>query len=155
MRTPTPKQRTFALHVVEGMSPSDAYRKSYDADGMSPSSVAREAYDLMRNPNITPLLKEGFTRAMQDATWCRALAIEQLEKVNRICLDSIVTSDGQIDRSALTGFLESTDRLNELCFVQVETSDAMNAFKSNPERLKKVNEQSRTVFESELAAITG
>lgn len=153
MTGPTPKQRRFALRVVEGMSPSEAYRDSYEAGGMSPASVSREAYGLMRNPNITPLLREGFSKAMKDAAWCRATAIEHLEKVNRVCLEAITNGGGQVDRSALAGFLETTDRLNKLCFVPVETADARDEFMANPERLKRTQDASKRINESVLASM--
>lgn len=151
----TPKQRKFAAKVIEGMNPSAAYRVSYDASGMNPASVAREANELMHHPNITPLIRQGIEDAMQDATWCRAKAIQQLEQINQRCFDALMGSDEVPDKSALTGFLETVDRLNELCFVAVETADAKASFKANPERLKRTNEESRRVFESELAAIAG
>ena len=90
---------------------------------------------------------------MQGAIWCRAKAIKQLQAVNKRCFDALMDCGGQLDRSALQGFLETADRLNQLCFVEVETADARASYKADPERLRRTSEESRRVLESELAAI--
>lgn len=153
MRTATPKQRAFAMKVVEGMNPSAAYRAVYDASKMNPSSVAHEANALVNHPNIAPIIRRGIEESMKDAIWCRSKAIEQLEQVGARCFDALMDCGESLDRTALQGFLETTDRLNQLCFVEVETADARASFKADPERLRRTNEESRRVFESELAAI--
>lgn len=152
----TPKQRAFAAKVIEGKNPSAAYRETYDASGMNPSSVAHEANELMNHPNVSPIIQRGIEESMQGAIWCRSKAIEQLQAVNRRCFETIVNGDsGAPDKTALTGFLETVDRLNELCPVAIETADAKSTFKADPERLKRVQDEARRTFESEVAAIVG
>lgn len=151
----TPKQRAFAAKVIEGKNPSAAYRETYDASGMNPSSVAHEANELMNHPNIAPIIKRGIEESMQGAIWCRAKAIKQLQAVNKRCFDALMGNyKDLLDKTALTGFLETVDRLNDLCPVGIETEDAKASFKADPERMKRVQEEARRAFESELAAIT-
>ncbi|WP_165174019.1 terminase small subunit [Adlercreutzia sp. ZJ242] len=152
----TPKQKRFARAVIEGANPSGAYRSAYAAAGMSAKSVANEANKLMNDPEISRMVREGEQEAMAESVWCRARAISQLEQVNQRCFDALVSGEGGVlDRSALSGFLETSDRLNRLCFVDVETEDAKASFKADPERLKRVNDESCRVFESKLSTITG
>lgn len=152
----TPKRKRFARAVIEGANPSEAYRAAYSTDGMSAKSIANEAHKLMNDPDISQMVREGERRAMSRAVWNRAKAIEQLEQVNARCFDALMREGTEApDRTALQGFLETADRLNQLCFVEVETADARASFKADPERLRRTNDESRRVFESELAAITG
>lgn len=152
----TPKRKRFARAVIEGANPSEAYRAAYATDGMSAKSVWNEANRLMNDPEVSRMVREGEQEAMAESVWNRARAISQLEQVNQRCFDALMSDGGAaLDRSALSGFLETVDRLNQLCFVEVETADARASFKADPERLRRTNDESRRVFESELAAITG
>ena len=152
----TPKRKRFARAVIEGTNPSEAYRAAYSTDGMSSKSVWNEANKLMNDPEVSRMVREGEQEAMAESVWNRARAISQLEQVNQRCFDALMSDEGgALDRSALSGFLETADRLNQLCFVEVETADARASFKADPERLRRTNDESRRVFESELAAITG
>lgn len=149
----TPKRKRFAREVIEGANPSEAYRAAYSTGGMSAKSIANEANRLMNDPDVSQMVREGERQAMNRAVWNRAKAIDQLEQVNARCFDALMDCGSPLDRSALQGFLETADRLNQLCFVEVETADARASYKADPERLRRTNEESRRVFESELAAI--
>lgn len=149
----TPKRKRFAREVIEGANPSEAYRAAYSTGGMSAKSIANEANRLMNDPDVSQMVREGERQAMSRAVWNRAKAIDQLEQVNARCFDALMDCGSPLDRSALQGFLETADRLNQLCFVEVETADARASYKADPERLRRTNEESRRVFESELAAI--
>lgn len=149
----TPKRKRFARAVIEGANPSEAYRAAYSTGGMSAKSIANEANRLMNDPDISQMVKDGERQAMSKAVWNRAKAIDQLEQVGARCFDALMGCGESLDRTALQGFLETVDRLNQLCFVEVETADARASFKADPERLRRTNEESRRVFESELAAI--
>lgn len=48
----TQKQEEFVQSVRAGMSYSDAYRQSYNAEGMTPTSIHREAHGLTVHPKI-------------------------------------------------------------------------------------------------------
>lgn len=149
----TPKRKRFARAVIEGANPSEAYRAAYATDGMSAKSVWNEANRLMNDPEVSRMVREGEKEAMAESVWNRVRAISQLEQVNQRCFDALMGCGESLDRTALSGFLETVDRLNQLCFVEVETADARASFKADPERLRRTNEESRRVFESELAAI--
>ena len=154
MKQPTAKQRAFAMKIIEGKNPSEAYRETYRAANMNASSVAHEASKLLKRPHITHLIEKGVEMSIQNAAWCRAKAIEQLEKVNQRCFSALTADDKvALDKAALSGFLETTDRLNELCFVGTEVEDARATYKASPERLRRHQDESTRVFEAEMAAI--
>lgn len=150
----TPKRRAFARALIEGSNPSEAYRAAYATDGMSAKSVANEAHKLMSDPDISRMVREGEEKAMAESIWNRALAIERLERLNERCYSILMANENSIDRDALNGFMTTATMLNEVCFVDVETADARASFKADPERLKRAQDESRRVFEAELAAIT-
>lgn len=54
----TLKQEKFCRNIVEGMSKSDAYRKSYNTENMLDTTINREAYTVFLNPNITTRIAE-------------------------------------------------------------------------------------------------
>lgn len=150
----TPKRRAFARALIEGSNPSEAYRAAYATDGMSAKSVANEAHKLMSDPDISRMVREGEEKAMAESIWNRALAIERLERLNERCYSVLMANENSIDRDALNGFMTTATMLNEMCFVDVEVADARASFKADPERLKRAQDESRRVFEAELAAIT-
>lgn len=49
----TKKQTAFRDAILEGFTPSQAYRKAFDAKGMSKKSISVNAAKLLRNPKIT------------------------------------------------------------------------------------------------------
>lgn len=150
----TPKRKRFARAIVEGANPSEAYRAAYATDGMSAKSVANEAHKLLSDPDISRMVREGEEKAMAESIWNRALAIERLERLNERCYSILMANENSIDRDALNGFMTTATMLNEMCFVDVEVADARASFKADPERLKRAQDESRRVFEAELAAIT-
>lgn len=150
----TPKRKRFARAIVEGANPSEAYRSAYATDGMSAKSVANEAHKLMSDPDISRMVRDGEEKAMAESIWNRALAIERLERLNERCYSVLMANENSIDRDALNGFMTTATMLNEVCFVDVEVADARASFKADPERLKRAQDESRRVFEAELAAIT-
>jgi hypothetical protein len=53
----TPKMQAFASNIVQGMSPSDAYRRAYDCSNMSEASIVSDANRLLKDARITQLLE--------------------------------------------------------------------------------------------------
>ena len=117
-RTPTPKQLEFANAIVSGAAPSEAYRQAYRADGMSSASVAREAQRLLSNPVIAPIVEEGRREAAEAAKWSLRKALERLQAVNDRCYEELLLEG--MDGTALRGFTDTLDRLNELADVKRE-----------------------------------
>ena len=150
----TPKRKKFARAIVEGANPSEAYRAAYATDGMTAKSIANEAHKLLSDPDISRMVEDGEREAMSESIWNRALAIERLERLNERCYSVLMDNENRIDRDALNGFMTTATMLNEVCFVDVEVADARASFKADPERLKRTQDESRRVFEAELAAIT-
>lgn len=150
----TPKRKRFARAIVEGANPSEAYRAAYATDGMTAKSIANEAHKLLSDPDISRMVEDGEREAMSESIWNRALAIERLERLNERCYSVLMDNENRIDRDALNGFMTTATMLNEVCFVDVEVADARASFKADPERLKRAQDESRRVFEAELAAIT-
>lgn len=149
----TPKREKFARAVVAGENPSAAYRKAYSTDGMSAKTIANEANKLLNNPDVSRVIQEGTREAMEKSTWNRAAAISKLEQVNEKCFQAVMNTPGLPEKSVLTGFFESLDKLNELCFVSTEVEDARASYKANPARLKRSQDERTKVFEAEMAAI--
>lgn len=116
-RTPTPKQLEFANAIVSGAAPSEAYRQAYRADGMSSASVAREAQRLLSNPVIAPIVEEGRREAAEAAKWSLRKSLERLQAVNDRCYAELLEG---MDGTALRGFTDTLDRLNELADVKRE-----------------------------------
>ena len=52
----TPKMQSFASNIVQGMSPSDSYRRAYDCANMGEASIASEANRLLKDHRISQLL---------------------------------------------------------------------------------------------------
>ena len=57
----TPKMQAFASNIVQGMSPSDAYRRAYDCSNMSEASIVSDANRLLKDARITQLLESFWT----------------------------------------------------------------------------------------------
>ena len=147
----TGKRLRFAEGVVSGLSASEAYRRAYDASGMKPASVATEASRLLRDPKIARMVREGIEKAMTNAAWNREEAIGRLTEVNALCFERLTgSSGGSVDRVALTGFLESLDRLGTLCLIDLETREAREEFTSNPERVRARAKRQEAAFKAEL-----
>lgn len=53
----TAKMHAFASNIVQGMSPSDAYRRAYDCSNMSEASIVSDANRLLKDARITQLLE--------------------------------------------------------------------------------------------------
>jgi hypothetical protein len=53
----TAKMHAFASNIVQGMSPSDAYRRAYDTANMSEASIVSDANRLLKDARITQLLE--------------------------------------------------------------------------------------------------
>ena len=53
----TAKMHAFASNIVQGMSPSDAYRRAYDCSNMSEVSIVSDANRLLKDARITQLLE--------------------------------------------------------------------------------------------------
>lgn len=147
----TSKRLRFAEGVISGLSASEAYRRAYDARNMSPSTVATEASRLLRDPKIAPIVREGIEQAMSDAVWDRKTSIDRLVAVNALCFERLTESaGGSVDRVALSGFLESLDRLGTLCFTDLETKEAREVFAADPERVKARSKRQEAAFRAEL-----
>jgi phage terminase small subunit len=53
----TTKQQKFVEEVVSGKSQSDAYKAAYNVGKMQPSTIRNEASKLLKNPDVTAMLK--------------------------------------------------------------------------------------------------
>lgn len=120
----TPKQRRFAQEIVAGANPSNAYRVAYESSGMTAKSVSSEASKLLQHPEIARTIREGEQAALNESVWNRQEAISRLQSINLRCFQAVLSADGVPEKSALTGFFESLDRLNSLCCVSDEVADA-------------------------------
>jgi hypothetical protein len=54
----SPRARSFASNIAQGLSPREAYAKAYDVSRRSEASVIADANKLMRDPRISMILEE-------------------------------------------------------------------------------------------------
>lgn len=112
----TPKQHAFALAVIGGASPVDAYREAGYSE-MSADSMAVEASRLMGNPKISLMIAEGREKAMRNTiesvSYSRVEAIKRLEEINEKAYKQI-KEQKFISRDAMNAFFQSLDRLEDL-----------------------------------------
>lgn len=112
----TAKQESFALAVIGGASPVDAYREAGYSE-MSADSMAVEASKLMQNPKIALRIREGRDKVMQgvikETTYSRVEAIKRLEEINQKAYEQI-KAQKFISRDAMNAFVQSLDRLEDL-----------------------------------------
>ncbi len=54
----TPKQFQFVRELVQGNSQAGAYRAAYNVSQMNDNTIRREASRLMKNPNVTTMVKQ-------------------------------------------------------------------------------------------------
>lgn len=147
----TGKKLRFAKGVISGLSASEAYRRAYNAGSMSPATVATEASRLIRDPHIAPIIREKVDEAMSDAVWDRRTSINRLVAVNDLCFKKLAGGGGEpVDRVALSGFLESLDRLGTLCFTDLETKEARETFATDPVRVRARAKRQEAAFKAEL-----
>lgn len=54
----TDKRETFCQRLAEGLTQSEAYRRSYDASGMKPSTLWEESSRLASDPEVSTRVEE-------------------------------------------------------------------------------------------------
>ena len=78
----TAKQRAFASYIVQGNSPSEAYRKAYETSTGNDSTVAVSANKLMKDERISALIGSVFEASKEtiiaDSVATRRYVMEQL-----------------------------------------------------------------------------
>ena len=84
----TAKQEAFAQAVADGMTQSDAYRKSYDTSKMTPKSVNEKASELMAHVKVTARVAELKAKLSDEVFWTRKEAAEVLRKAINLGLDA-------------------------------------------------------------------
>lgn len=115
---PTSKQRKFALGIIEGMNPSEAYKAAgYKAS--NPKTVAVEAQKLLKSPNVSLIVNEGKEQAMADAVWSRKVAIERAQAVQDRAYNQLM-NDENFNPQIYKAWAESADMLNRLANVDFE-----------------------------------
>lgn len=134
MNNLTAKQEKFALAVLGGASPVEAYKEAGYSE-MKPESVAAEASKLMKNPKIAQVIKDGREQTLQETvkavSYSRIVAIERLEQINQKAFNQL-TNEKFISRDALNAFLNSLDRLEDLTTKQKTEERNKKLFGSFP-----------------------
>ncbi|MBR2835029.1 MAG: terminase small subunit [Coriobacteriales bacterium] len=118
----TIKQLRFAQNIIEGMPPSQAYKKAGYAC-KNPETIAVEAQRLLKNPSISPIIQTAQAKATETATWNRTVAIERLQRVNDAAY-AAVNNGNLTSRGAAGVFFGSLDRLNALLGIVAEDPNA-------------------------------
>ena len=70
----TAKMHAFASNIVQGMSPSDAYRRAYDCSNMSEASIVSDANRLLKDARITQLLESFWVTLKENVIERRSMA---------------------------------------------------------------------------------
>ena len=134
----TEKQEAFCMAVFSGVSFSEAYRQSYDAERMKPATVHRQAHELVLNPKVAArmdqlhrdrdqqqrmqalsrsdfVLKRLTDEAMNDdnSDGSRIRALELLGKSVALFTDKVETED-KTERDAATIRSELKAKLDRL-----------------------------------------
>jgi len=112
-RALTPKQEAFCYSIVEGDSPSEAYRTAYDARNMSNEAVSVEAARLLRQKKVRERvagLRESLQRSLgvSRATLLREineiLTVARAEKNPKAMLSCVMA------KARILGFLDAPGR---------------------------------------------
>lgn len=114
----TAKQQHFLALLIEGASPSEAYKTAFDCAHMSARAVATEAWRLRSRPDIAHMLRDARQEVAERAKWNRQQAIERLRVVNDASFAEV--AEGVADRDTARLFMDTTSALNELCDVGFE-----------------------------------
>lgn len=114
----TAKQQHFLALLIEGKSPSEAYKTAFDCEHMSARAVATEAWRLRSRPDIAHMLRHARQEVAERAMWNRQQAIERLMVVNDTSFAEV--AEGLADRDTARLFMDTTSALNELCDVGFE-----------------------------------
>ena len=102
----TEKQDKFCINIVAGMSQTDAYKNSYNAENMSIEAIYVEASRLMDNPMIALRIeelrkearKEVIMNTIQRKEWLTKLIMqdEKASKTDKLkALDILNKMDGE------------------------------------------------------------
>lgn len=78
LREITPKQRAFADALLEGLSPSDAYKRSYDSRSNN-AVIAVRACELKKHPGIQAYMRK------QQAKLDRTKGLTRTRKRQKLC----------------------------------------------------------------------
>ena len=115
----TAKQEAFANAVIAGASPVEAYRKAGYSQRMSKAAQSVEAQKLLANPKIALKIETARAEAAENALWSRETAIERLQTLNDVSYSRLAKTGAEngLQRPDVSAFLESLDRLNDLCGV--------------------------------------
>ena len=126
----TGKQELFAQSIAAGMGPSDAYRKSYNAENMKPASIAVQANKLLSDPNIAlrvDLLRKPVVEKLQYG----------LEQAMLEAAEAFDVSKGKEQGGAMVAAVQLRSKLNGLLverkeitvnIIETMSNDALDAF---------------------------
>lgn len=130
----TAKQEAFANAIIAGASPVEAYREAGYSQRMSKAAQSVEAQKLLANPKIALKIETARAEAAENALWSREAAIERLQMLNDVSYSRLAKTGAEngLQRPDLSAFLESLDRLNDLCGVGDGTGCAVPVFYFDP-----------------------
>lgn len=117
----TAKQEAFANAIIAGASPVEAYREAGYSQQMSKAAQSVQAQKLLKKPNIALKIETARAEAAETARWSRETAIERLQKLNDVSYSRLAETGAEkgLQRPDVSAFLESLDRLNDLCGVSI------------------------------------
>lgn len=105
----TPKQELFARYIIEGASPSEAYKAAGYKAG-KPETVAKEAQKLLNHPHIAPMIEEARKKARRESGWKLSEAIRETQLIKDLALCRLRA--GEWDSLTIRTYFDALDRLN-------------------------------------------
>lgn len=113
--TLTEKQERFALAILEGKRPLDAYREAYADNAMSSASASVESSRLQRNAKIAAYISWHQRRGLSRVGCNIENHLAQLERLRELAIDNAQISAGvqaEHYRGRVAGFYEDKLRLS-------------------------------------------
>lgn len=137
----TAKQEAFANAVIAGASPVEAYREAGYSQQMSKAAQSVQAQKLLKKPNIALKIETARAEAAENALWSRETAIERLQTLNDVSYSRLAETgpENGLRRPDVSAFLESLDRLNDLCGVDgPEAAGNVPVFYFDPSKIDRL-----------------
>ncbi len=90
----TRKQEAFALAILEGKSPKDAYRQAYDCSRMQDNSISTIASKMARDYKIASYIRSVQRNGLQDVGISRESHLTELARLRELAVENTQISAG-------------------------------------------------------------
>ncbi len=138
----TARQEQFAQCLADGLTNSEAYRRSYSAEGMKPSSVHVEGCKLAKNPKVASRV-QGLLMAKAEEN-AKRNSMFALKNADRVWSNVWRLAEGSnvppaVQQSALALAAKMAGMLTEQVKIENVSSDSATLEKELVERLQRLS----------------